>query len=173
MAVLDKKRRAKLQAKVDKKLGYRHYRDKDVEVHNGGSCGYGMYAVRQFMPGELIVEVGGQLLRQDKYATSRYVMELDDKWYLEPDIPAAFSNHSCNPNSELVQLTKYTMGIVAICNIEPGTEICYDYQWPALDWIPKCQCGAPNCRGWVVAADEVEKMKRIAKRAKRKKQKPR
>ena len=63
---------------------------------------------------------------------------------------------------------RMAMGIVAICNIEPGMEICYDYQWPALDWTPRRHCGAPNCRGWVVAASEVKRMKKIAKKAKRK-----
>ena len=173
MPEIDKKRRVKLQRKVDKRNGYRSYCDKDVEVRNGGPCGHGMYAVRQFLPGELVVEIGGQLHSQKEYDCSRYVMELDKKWYLEPDIPGAFANHSCNPNSELIQLTKHTMGLVAICNIEPGTEICYDYQWPAVDWIPQCHCGAPNCRGWVVAAEEAEKMQRIARRAKSKKRKPR
>ena len=174
MPELAKRRRKKLQAVIDRDYEYQSYRDKDVEVRNGGPCGRGLYAVRQFLPGELVVEVGGQLHRKKDYPTSLYVMELDDKWYLEPDIPAAFSNHSCNPNSELVQLTKHTLGIVAVCNIEPETEIRYDYQWEAGWWVPECRCGAPNCRGWVVAEKEIEKMRRIAKRLKRKnKKKPR
>ena len=169
MPELSKRRRKKLQAKIDAQYGYQIYRDRDVEIQHGGPCGRGLFAVRQFLPGELVVEVGGQLLRTKDYASSLYVMELNKKWYLEPDIPAAFSNHSCSPNCELVQVTKYTMRIVAICNIEPGTEICYDYQWPADDWVPKCLCGARNCRGWVVAANKVKRMRKIAKRLARKK----
>ena len=172
--MLNKTRRKKLQARLDRDFGYRTYQDKDVEVRNGGPCGFGMFAARQFLPGQLVVEVGGKLLKQKEYGASCYVMELDKKWYLEPDIPAAFSNHSCNPNSELIQLTRFTMGIVAICNIEPGTEVCYDYRWPAIDWIPECHCGAPNCRGWVVAKSEVKAMRKLAKKAKKKeKKKPR
>ena len=128
-----------------------------------------MYASRQFLPGELIIEIGGQLLPQKSYQGSSFVMELDDRWYLEPAIPAAFLNHSCSPNSELLQVTKYTLGLIAICNIESATEITFDYRWPARDWIPRCQCGAPNCRGWVVGERAVKKMKKLAKQSQKRK----
>lgn len=167
MGTLDKRRRKKLQSKLDREYGYRNYHDEDVEVREG-KCGAGVYASRQFLPGELVIEVAGQLLSQKSYEGSHFVMELDDRWYLEPAIPAAFLNHSCSPNCELLQITRYTLGLIAICNIEPGTEITFDYQWPAQKWVPRCRCGAPNCRGWVVEAASVEKMKKIAKRTKRK-----
>jgi hypothetical protein len=168
MSGLSHERRKKLQEKVDREYGYREYRDDDVEVREG-KCGFGVYAVRQFFPGELVIEITGQLLSQKDYEGSTYVMELDEEWYLEPTIPAAFLNHSCSPNADLLQVTKHTMGLVARCNIEPGTEITFDYQWPAEKWTPKCQCGAPNCRGWVVEKRAVKKMKKIAKRANGKK----
>ncbi|TWT80055.1 SET domain protein [Planctomycetes bacterium CA13] len=161
---LGKRRRKKLQNRVDEKLGYRSYHDGDVAVKSTGADSLGIYAVRQFTPGELVMEIRGQVLAKASYEGSTYVMELDDDWYLEPAIPASFLNHSCNPNSELVQLSKLTMGLVAICNIEEGSQITFDYCWPALKWIPRCECGSPNCRGWVVAQDEVEKMKKIARR---------
>lgn len=163
MAALGKRRRKKLQTKVDNEYGYRQYRDHDVEVKEG-SCGNGVYARRQFFPGELVMEIRGQLLRRKSYDGSQFVMELDDAWFIEPTIPAAFLNHSCSPNCELIQVTKYTLGLISICNIERGTELNFDYQWPALDWIPRCQCRAPNCRGWVVEKDAVKKMEKIAKR---------
>ncbi|MEM6365315.1 MAG: SET domain-containing protein, partial [Planctomycetota bacterium] len=81
---LDKQRRKKLQAKVDRDYWYRSYWDDDIEVRNTGKCGYGVFAARQFQPGELVTEVTGQLIRQKDYEGSEFVMELDDKWYLEP-----------------------------------------------------------------------------------------
>ena len=168
MQPLSKKRRTKLQKKLEKLYGYRSYSDDDVEVHASGEAGLGVFAARQFLPGELVLEVDGQLLRQKDYNASSYVMELNTKWYLEPSIPGAFVNHSCSPNMELVEMAKYTLGFVALVNIEPGSELVFDYQWPALDWIPRCHCGAFNCRGWVVAADQVDKMKKIEKRQARK-----
>ena len=171
MTLLDKRRRKKLQAKIDREYDYRTYCDRDVYVEESGPSGRGLFANRQFFPGELVIEVKGKLLLQKEYGASRYVMELSRKWYLEPDIPGAFANHSCNPNCELIQLTEYSMGVVAICNIEAGIEICYDYQWPALKWIPRCNCGAPTCRGWVVAEEEVPKMRKLAKKSNGRKRK--
>ena len=168
MNELDKRRRKKLQSKVDKSYGYREYFDDDVEVRTS-KYGKGVFAARQFLPGELVMEITGQYHPRRKYEGSDYVMELDDRWLLEPTIPAAYLNHSCSPNCELVHLTKYTLGLLALCNVEPGTELTFDYQWEALDWIPRCRCGAPTCRGWVVAKDAVKKMEKIAKKAARKK----
>lgn len=168
MSVLGKQRRKKLQTKVDKDYGYCAYHDDDVEVRRG-KCGSGVYAARQFLPGELVMEIEGQLIPQKDYHGSHFVMELDDKWYLEPRIPAAFLNHSCSPNSELLKITKFTLGLLAVCNIEPGTEVTFDYRWPARKWIPQCQCGALNCRGWVVEETEVKKMQKLARRDERRK----
>ncbi len=168
MNELRKRRRKKLQRRVDRDYQYREYRDEDVQVKST-SCGKGVFAARQFLPGELVMEITGQLLRRDQYDGSSYVMELTDKWSMEPTIPAAYLNHSCSPNCELLQLTKYSLGLLALCNIEAGTELTFDYQWPALDWIPRCQCGAPNCRGWVVGKDDVKKMAKLARKAKRNK----
>jgi hypothetical protein len=168
MAVLDKRRRKKLQKKLDVEYGYRNYYDGDVEVARS-KCGHGVFAARQFLPGELVMEISGQLVPRKHYAGSDFVMELNKKWSLEPSIPAVFLNHSCTPNCELIQLSKYSLVLVAICNIEAGSEISFDYRWTAHKWIPRCQCGAPNCRGWVVAEDQVKKMEKIAKRKKRRK----
>lgn len=167
MTVLTKRRRKKLQRKLDVDYGYRDYRDRDVEVRKG-ACGYGVFASRQFLPGELIIEITGQLIRHETYDGSSFVMELDGDWCMEPQIPAAFLNHSCSPNAELLQVTKYSLALLALCNIEPGSEITFDYQWPALEWIPECLCGAPVCRGWVVDKNEVKAMQKIAKRRKAK-----
>jgi len=171
MTTLDKQRRKKLQALVDRDFYYRSYYDDDVEVQSTGKCGHGVYAARQFLPGELVMEVTGQLIPKKAYEGSEYVMDLDEKWYLEPSAPGAFMNHSCSPNCELVQLTEFSLGVVAICNIEAESQVTFDYAWEAFDWNPECQCGARNCRGWVVAEDEVKKMKRLAKGRKKGKDK--
>jgi len=172
MAALDKQRRKKLQAVVDKDYWYRSYSDDDIEVRHTGKCGYGVYAARQFLPGELVTEITGQLISKKDYEGSEFVMDLDEDWYLEPATPGAFLNHSCSPNCELVQLTDFSLGVVAICNVEPETQLTFDYAWEAFDWNPRCQCGARNCRGWVVAAEEIKKMRRLAK-SKAGKKKPR
>ncbi|KAA5544590.1 SET domain-containing protein [Roseiconus nitratireducens] len=165
---LSKKRRRKLQSAIDLDYGYRRYEDRDVYVlDRGGKVGCGVFAARQFFPGELLFEITGQLISAKSYDGSTYAMHLDDDWYLEPSIPGAFVNHSCSPNCDLLQITDVTNGLIATCNIEAGTEVCFDYQWEAQWWIPRCRCGARNCRGWVVAENEIKKMKRIAERKKK------
>jgi uncharacterized protein len=60
--------------------------------------------------------------------------------------PARFVNHSCNPNARGTETHD-----VAIRAIEPGEEMTVDYvaeQIPGLRLV--CNCGAPNCRGFVV-----------------------
>lgn len=167
MAVLGKRRRKKLQKKIDVEYGYRAYYDKDVEVSDS-ECGKGVFAVRQFLPGELVMEITGQLVRRKSYVGSDFVMELTKKWSMEPLIPAVYLNHSCEPNCELIQVTKWSLGLVAICNIEAGSEITFDYRWTPHKWIPRCRCGSPNCRGWVVASESVKEMEKISKRSKKK-----
>ena len=164
--VLDPKRRKKLQKRLDTEHGYRAYCDHDVEVGKN-ACGHGVYAVRQFLPGEIVIEVEGQFIRTEGYPGSDYLMELTKEWSLEPCIPAVFINHSCSPNCELVQLSDFEMLIVAICNIESGTEITFDYRWTAHPWTPECKCGSPSCRGWVCDADEVKKAKKLAGKKKK------
>jgi len=66
----------------------------------------------------------------------------------------------------LLQITELTLGLLARCNIETDTELNFDYQWPAVPWIPRCLCGAPVCRGWVVDENEVKAMKKLAKKNK-------
>ena len=162
---LSKKRRKKLQRVIDLEYGYRRYQDRDVYVcDRGGKLGCGIFARRQFLPGEIVFEITGQLIPASQYDGSTYAMHLDDEWFLEPTIPGAFINHSCSPNCDMVQATDVSNVLIASCNIEPGTELTFDYQWEAQWWSPECKCGARNCRGWVIAESEVKKMKRIAAR---------
>jgi hypothetical protein len=45
--------------------------------------------------------------------------------------------------------------VEALRDILPGEQLTIDYAWPAEKAI-KCQCGCKNCRGWIIAADELE-----------------
>ena len=68
-----------------------------------------------------------------------------------PPEPADYINHSCDPNAGLVgQIT-----LIAMRNIAPGEEVCFDYAMS--DGSPydefECACGATNCRGHVSGND--------------------
>jgi hypothetical protein len=62
-----------------------------------------------------------------------------------------YVNHSCNPNAGL----SGQIGLVAMREIEPGEEVCFDYAM--CDTMPydefECECGAANCRGVVTGSD--------------------
>ena len=56
------------------------------------------------------------------------------------------------PNSfaeQWIHKKKYHLFIFASKNIEPGTEITYDYKMDMDDWEAKqrCKCKSPNCSG--------------------------
>ena len=76
MTQMEKSRRKELQAIIDRDYDYRTYSDDDVVVAEVGKHGRGLFANRQFFPGELVIEISGQVLRQDEYGASTYVMEL-------------------------------------------------------------------------------------------------
>jgi len=97
-AVLSPKRRKKLQKRLDTEHGYRAYCDHDVEVGTN-ACGHGVYAVRQFLPGEIVIAVEGQFIKTKGYPGSDYLMELTKKWSLEPSIPAVSSTTPARPTA--------------------------------------------------------------------------
>ena len=134
------------------------------ELLNTPGRGEGIFATRQFHLSDIVMI--GAIEIDDLEANHSHASQMGEFRYALHAGMISKVNHSCSPNCELIRLTKYTMGLVAICNIEPGMEINYDYQWPALDWIPECGCGAANCRGWVVAEEELSEMRKLAKKRK-------
>jgi len=92
---------------------------------------------------------------------------------LEPRAPFRFLNHCCTPNSCLcIQEINYEDGtpapaevsIEVLTDIPKGAELTIDYRWAAHGAI-KCLCGSPQCRGWVVAEEELPKLLRSKKRS--------
>ena len=56
-------------------------------------------------------------------------------------------NHSCNPNCGL-RIADDCIDLIAVRNISPGEELCFDYSTTMLDFPFRmnCTCGEPNCR---------------------------
>jgi len=137
--------------------------------------GLGLYASRNFSQGEQIGWMEGLILCDSEHS-SDYAVDLGDDYALEPDGTFRYLNHACDPNCELYLIdTTGELGplllprvsVEAIREITVGEQLTIDYGWPAEEAIP-CGCGSVNCRGWVVAADEVhlvEQPKRSRKTA--------
>jgi SET domain-containing protein len=70
---------------------------------------------------------------------------------------ARFINHSCAPNCDAV-IEDGRIWIETIRDVAPGEELAYDYAYvleerhtPAAKRRFPCHCGAPTCRGTILA----------------------
>ena len=120
---------------------------------------WAVFACEPLQPGELVAIwsgfiVNGAKLKMLPEEMQKHTLQVEEDAYLVtsvPDEPADYINHSCNPNVGLSgQIT-----LVAMRDIEPGEEICFDYAMS--DGSPydefECACGATNCRGRVTGDD--------------------
>ena len=133
------------------------------------NVGKGVFARKRFRKGQVIGEAVGKIIVSQDY-DSRYCIELSDNHVLEPGAPFRFLNHSCEPNCELFSWEPDESGdeshrvfISTMCAIQPGEELTIDYAWQAEAAIP-CLCSTESCRGWIVDADELHKVRRSVSR---------
>jgi hypothetical protein len=126
------------------------------------SCGQGVFARGRFREGETIAEIRGEIIADQDY-WSAYCIDLGGGDVLEPSAPFRFLNHSCQPNCELVSYSSWNddgvlhhaTSLKSLIPIEPGEQLTIDYAWPPACAIP-CLCGSDNCRGWIVAEDQLD-----------------
>jgi len=128
--------------------------------------GKGVFARRRYEAGEVIGEVEGTVIDDANYG-SDYCLDLGENRSLEPEPPFRYLNHSCDPNClwEWYDLPRKKrtserrrVFVLAINDIDVGEELTIDYGWPATNAIP-CRCHAANCRGWIVAEDELDQVR--------------
>ena len=130
-----------------------------AEARPAGGKGWGSFAIAPIPKGETVVAFGGWVVPRSVLATmsasrqSRSI-QIDDDLYLvggETPEPGDMLNHSCEPNCGLLGATI----LVALRDIEPGEELCFDYAMcDASDYDEfACLCGQPTCRGVVTGAD--------------------
>ena len=128
-----------------------------VETHIGKA----VYSVRPYPAGSVIGEITGRVFDDDSGADD-YTFEYDEK-LLEPVAPFRFLNHSCAPNCyfEVLDIpatddqpASRGLYLIALETILSPQELTIDYNWPASHAI-QCHCQQPDCRGWVVAEDEL------------------
>ena len=127
--------------------------------------GLGVFSIRPFRCHELIGPIQGAMMEDPKYE-SDYCMEMGDHVAMEPSPPFRYLNHSCHANCALVEIESQRadgtpggseLWIETLTAIAAGEQMTIDYNWPAESAIP-CGCGCPDCRGWIVAADERDRV---------------
>lgn len=111
--------------------------------------GWGVFAAKSFAAGEHILTFAGpeislrQTLELGRW--SMYPIQIGEDRYIDCRPPAAFLNHSCEPNGAV----KDTVRLVAGRAIQPGEEITMDYSTTMsgdCETGMTCLCGSPRCR---------------------------
>ncbi|MEK6261910.1 MAG: SET domain-containing protein [Planctomycetota bacterium] len=127
--------------------------------------GRGVFARQDIPAGTDLGGVKGKIIADPEYASS-YCIDLGESMSLEPQAPFRYLNHCCTPNCHLQTFAVvYDDGtpapaevmVEALTDIPQGAELTIDYQWSASGAI-KCLCGSSDCRGWVVAEEELAEL---------------
>lgn len=124
----------------------------DVTVKDAGAKGLGVFALRDFTPGEFIFRRRyGRIVRNQEIALlseedQRHLCELD--WDTSAVLlpPGCYLNHACDPNA----MRKGTY-VYAWKPIRQGQEITIDYRLNAFsEERCECICGSTNCAGYII-----------------------
>ncbi len=136
-----------------------------IIVEDSGIHGKGVFASNRIKKGKRIIEYLGEIItveeEERRYSEvdperhQTYLFEIDDEITIDATVrgnDARYINHSCSPNCESINVNDRIF-IEAICTIEKGEELTYDYSFVADDETIEeaqksypCKCGAPDCR---------------------------
>ncbi len=120
--------------------------------------GNGIFAQKPINKGELVAVFGGVVYEWDTFIhlpdrERSLCIQVEDRHFLVPRPigEGDYVNHSCNPNAGL----SGQIALVAMRDIRPGEEVCFDYAMS--DTMPydefDCGCGQPTCRGRISGND--------------------
>lgn len=113
--------------------------------------GRGVFALRPFASGELILRFRGRRVDRDDpvhmQPEGANLLQTGRRTYIRLDPPGVFTNHSCDPNAGVFRNRR----LVAIRPIARGEEIRFDYSTTMDEdfWTMPCACGKRECRGLV------------------------
>lgn len=121
---------------------------KCVFIKKTNGKGFGIFALRDFRKGEIILRMD----RSDRITKKNESKMSRDDWnhvntcgynkYFRLKPPERFINHSCDPNSYDKNGILYT-----IRKIKKNREITYDYSISGVEnWKMLCKCGSKKCR---------------------------
>ncbi|MDN5842616.1 MAG: SET domain-containing protein-lysine N-methyltransferase [Alcaligenaceae bacterium] len=150
-------------------------------VHDSPLHGQGVFAARDIPANTRILNYSGQRITPE---------QADEQWPVNPDDPyhtfyfalgngqvidggrrgndARWINHSCAPNCEARESSDSArVAIYALRDIPAGAELFYDYGLVTEERITRslknnyrCLCGAPDCRGTMLAVAPKKKPKK-------------
>ncbi|MGC1379248.1 MAG: SET domain-containing protein-lysine N-methyltransferase [Anaerolineales bacterium] len=120
--------------------------------------GHGIFAKEPLAKAELLAVFGGVVYPWEAFMAlpereRSLSIQVEENLFLAPDLigEGDYVNHCCEPNAGL----SGQIALVALRDIQPGEEVCFDYAMS--DATPydefDCQCGAVHCRGRVTGDD--------------------
>jgi hypothetical protein len=118
----------------------------------------GLFAREPIQAGEVLTVWGGEICTFETLVRlspeqRRLSVQVEEGLYLVSthDGPGDWVNHSCDPNAGM----QGQIVLVALRDIQPGEEICFDYAM--TDGSPydhfECRCGSVECRTYVTGED--------------------
>lgn len=161
-----------------------------IQTRRSGVHGKGMFAVQDLAEGETLIEYVGEVISW-KEALRRhphdptdpnhtFYFHVDEKHVIDAKHGGNSSrwiNHSCAPNCEADE-QKGRVFIKALRNIPAGQELFYDYgliidakYTKKLKAEYPCWCGAPTCRGTLLAPKDKDEQKKAKKKSSKKSKK--
>jgi hypothetical protein len=161
------------------------------KIRRSRIAGRGAFASRRIRPGQRLVEYVGKRMTEkeadrlygDDGANGRhhtFLFSVEGGMCIDASVggnDARFINHSCEPNCEAID-EDGRIFIEAMKNIQPGTELTYDYQFPreagdgpAEEAVYPCRCGSPKCRGTILEPRKKRKKRKSASTSARKRTK--
>ena len=147
-----------------------------IQTRRSGVHGKGVFALLDLAEGETLIEYAGEViswpeaLRRHPHDPAQpnhtFYFHIDDGRVIDGNVGGNSSrwiNHSCQPNCEAEE-DDGRVFIKALRNIGAGEELFFDYgliiearHTKKLLADYPCWCGAPECRGTLLAARAVKK----------------
>lgn len=167
-----------------KKVGMVKQVNAFCEIRQSPIHGKGIFASRKIRKGARIIQYLGEKI--DKEESNRrglelfeesiktggaavYIFDLNDHWDLDGNKDyndARLINHSCEPNSEMVNEDD-ELWLYAMREILPGEEITFDYGYEIEHFLDHpCRCGTDSCVGYIVSQTQWKQLRRKLKRMK-------
>ena len=161
-----------------------------IQVKKSGVHGKGVFAARDIVKGEIIIEYVGEIISAQE-AEDRHPHDPNDPnhtFYFQVDDDkvidalhggnsARWINHCCTPNCK-PEVIEDRVFIKAKKDISAGSELNYDYGLIIDEPITKklkaqypCWCGSPKCRGTLLAIPKKPSKRQIKSSLKQLKEK--
>lgn len=145
-------------------------RGRRIQVRRSGVHGKGVFALQPIGSGDHVITYKGELItwaeaqRRHPHDPSQpdhtFFFHIDDEHVIDANVDgnaARWINHSCAPNC-IADDSGGKVRVLALRDIAAGEELFYDYglviderMTPAVKKRFACRCGAPDCRGTMLA----------------------